>query len=96
MKVVVSDAADRDLLQIHSYIAERNPRAAEALLSEVDKKFQSLSQFPFIGRGRPSLGTDIRSVVVGSYVIFYTVGPGAITIVRVLHGRRDIDAEFRR
>ena len=60
------------------------------------KNSRARHNFRLSDEGAPSLGTDIRSVVVGSYVIFYTVGPGAITIVRVLHGRRDIDAEFRR
>jgi toxin ParE1/3/4 len=96
MKVVVSDAADKDLLQIYSYVVEHNPRAAESLLGEIDTKFQNLARFPFIGRARPSLREGIRSVVVGSYVILYTVDRSAITVVRVLHGRRDIDAEFRK
>jgi plasmid stabilization system protein ParE len=32
MKVLVSDKARRDLLLVYSYIAERNPTAAEKIL----------------------------------------------------------------
>jgi len=33
-------------------------------------------------------------VLVSPYVIFYRVGESSIDIVRVLHGRRDLDAIF--
>jgi plasmid stabilization system protein ParE len=56
MKVLLSDKASRDLLRIYSYIAERNPTAAEALVRRIDEKFDQLSDLPFIGReGRASL-----------------------------------------
>ncbi|WP_306796729.1 type II toxin-antitoxin system RelE/ParE family toxin [Mesorhizobium sp. GbtcB19] len=38
-----------------------------------------------------SLG--IRHLVVGEYLTFYRIGDDAIEIVRVLHGRRKIEAE---
>jgi plasmid stabilization system protein ParE len=38
----------------------------------------------------------MRSVVVGMYVIFCVIERDHITVVRVLDGRRDIDAEFQR
>ena len=75
---------------------QRSPAAAESVLSRVDEKFRQLSGLPFIGRERSSLAPGIRSVVVGTLVIFYTVGRDSITIVRVIDGRMDIDEEFRR
>jgi len=96
MKVLLSDKASGDLLRIYCYIAERNPAAAEALVQRIDQKFDQLSELPFIGRERSSLAPGLRSVIVGNHLIFYTVGLEAITIVRVIDGRMDIDAEFRR
>ena len=96
MKIFVSDAADKDLLQIYAYLFERNPVAAGSLAREINSKFGNLSRFPFIGRERTSLGPGLRSIVAGAYVIFYTVDPDRIAIVRILHGHRDIDAEFQR
>jgi toxin ParE1/3/4 len=96
MKILVSRKAASDLLQIYSYVAQRNPRAAEAIVHQIDIKFDQLTRFPFIGRERPSLAPELRSVVVGTHLIFYTVGSDRITIVRVIDGRRDIDEEFRR
>lgn len=96
MKIFVSEQADADLLQIFSYLGDRNPAVAEAVADEIDRKFENLSHSPFIGRERSRLAPEMRSIVVGMYVIFYAVGRDRITIVRVLDGRRDIDAEFQR
>jgi len=96
MKVFVSDQADADLLQIYKFLAERNPDAAESLSREINRKFQNLGDFPFIGRDRSTLAEGMRSIVTYPYVIFYMVEHDRIAIVRVLHGRRDIDAEFQR
>ncbi len=96
MKIFISEDADRDLLNIHSYIAERNPAAAVALAHEFKEKLTSLSRFPSIGRDRSNLVKGIRSVVAGNYIIFYRIDSDQVTIMRFLDGRRDIDAEFGR
>jgi plasmid stabilization system protein ParE len=98
MKIFVSRKANGDLLLIYSYLVQRNPNAADDLARRIDGKFDGLSRFPFIERER-SLRPGIRSTVVGTHVIFYTVESDLITIVRVIDGRRDIrdiDEEFRR
>jgi toxin ParE1/3/4 len=38
------------------------------------------------------LGDDIRSCAHGNYVIFFAAAPEEVTIIRVLHGTRDIPA----
>ncbi|AGA33921.1 hypothetical protein TVNIR_2267 [Thioalkalivibrio nitratireducens DSM 14787] len=43
-------------------------------------------------RLRPELGDDIRSSAYGNYVIFFVALPEEITIIRILHGARDIPA----
>jgi toxin ParE1/3/4 len=96
MKIFVSDQADADLLQIYRYVAERNPAAAEAIIRRIDRTFENLMRFPFIGRDRASLARGIRSIVANNYVVFYAVERDRVTIVRVLDGRRDIDTEFQR
>ena len=92
MKVLLSDKASRDLLRIYSYIAERNPTAAEALIRRIDQKFDQLADLPFIGRQRSSLAPGLRSVLVGNHLIFYSVGADS----SVIDGCMDIDEEFRR
>jgi toxin ParE1/3/4 len=96
MKVVLSDKANSDLFRIYSYINEHNPLAAEAILAQIDKKFEQLTWFPFIGRERSSLSPGLRSALVGKHLILYFVHDDNIVVVRVIDGRMDIDEEFRR
>jgi plasmid stabilization system protein ParE len=59
MKVVVAEQAAADVLQIYRYLAQRNRDAAESIVSEVDRKFENLGRFPFIGRDRSNLRPGI-------------------------------------
>ena len=96
MKIVWSERAESDLLQIYTYLAERNLKAADALVQEVDAKFKNLTRFPFIGRERSSLAPGLRSILIGTHLIFYLIERDRIVIVRVIDGRMDIDQEFKR
>ena len=96
MKIFISERAKRDLLQIFSYVAERNQFAADNIIEAIDSKFEQLSRFPFIGRERTSLAEGLRSIVARTHLIFYTVERERITIVRVIDGRMDVDEEFQR
>ena len=96
MKIVTSDKARDDLRRIYGYLAIRNPQAADALIREIDERFKNLSRFPFIGRERSSLAPGLRSVLVGTHLIFYLVERDRIVVVRVIDGRMDIDEEFKR
>jgi toxin ParE1/3/4 len=46
-----------------------------------------------MGRPRPEFGEELRSFVVGRYVIFYELGPAVLQVVRVMHSARDISAD---
>jgi toxin ParE1/3/4 len=96
MKVFLSEKARSDLLQFYGYLVERTPSAARAALETINAKFANLTQFPFIGRERSTLGPRVRSLVAGTQVIFYTVEEDRIIVIRILDGRRDIDEEFKR
>jgi plasmid stabilization system protein ParE len=50
MKIILADKAKSDLFRIYSYIEQRSPAAAEKILARIDKKFDQLTWFPFIGR----------------------------------------------
>ena len=49
---------------------------------------------PEVGRQRPDLAPNLRSLPAGNYVIFYRPIPDGIQLIRVLHGARDIPAIF--
>jgi toxin ParE1/3/4 len=96
MKIFRSEKAERDLLQIYAYLADWNPQAADALIEEIDAKFKNLTRFPFIGRKRSSLAPEMRSILVGTHLIFYIVERDRIVVVRIIDGRMDVDEEFKR
>jgi len=84
-----------DLAEIWDYIAEDSTARADTFSALIDDKFHALARRPGIGRARPELGKDIRSFVVGQYVVLYLPLPNGIDVIRVLHGARDIAEIFR-
>ena len=84
----------QDLADIWAYIADDNPSRADAFADLIDEKLQALARHPRMGRVRSELSADLRSFVVGRYVIFYLPLRNGIDIVRVIHGARDIQTIF--
>ena len=96
MRIVLSDKAKDDLLRIHHHIEERSASAADAFVKRIDANFENLARFPFIGRERSHLAPGLRCLVVGPYLMFYTVDSAEIAVLRVIDSRMDVDAEFQR
>jgi toxin ParE1/3/4 len=90
----IRERALRDLSEIWSYIAEDSQSHADRLALRVDRTFKLLSRRPEIGRRRPELYPELRSLTVGDYVIFYLPMAKGIDVIRVLHGARDIESMF--
>lgn len=84
----------KDLEEIHDYIAGENSPAALRLLNLIEKKCESLTKTPTMGRLREELAPGLRSLPVKKFVIFYRQNKGRIEIIRMLHGARDIVALF--
>jgi toxin ParE1/3/4 len=85
--------ARADLDSIWTYIAADNGKAADALLDRIGTVYEMLVRNPLAGRRRPDLGEDLHSFAVGNLVIFYRPRSYGIEVVRVIHGRQDIDAD---
>jgi len=88
--------AERDLIEIWAYIAADSDVFADATLDRIEAKLLTLAGQPMLGRARPELRAGLRSFAVGNYVLFYDFDERGITLVRVLHGARDIDRQFDR
>ncbi len=89
-KVVKSPDAERDLLEIWVYIAERNFDAADELLETFDEKLRTLAEFPGMGPERNDLAPQLRMFPVGNYVLLYRPVATGIELVRVAHGARNL------
>jgi toxin ParE1/3/4 len=90
----ISPRASADLIEIWSYIADDSVANADAFVDKLYQTIQALGRQPGSGRQREELAPGIQSFPVGRYIIFYRGVAGAIEIVRVLHGARDIESIF--
>ncbi len=92
--VKIAAAAEQDLKEIWSYVAENNPEAASKLIKEITRRFAVLRDHPRMGREQEKLLVNLRSFAVKNHIIFYQTFEGGIEILRVLHSSRDIESIF--
>lgn len=52
-----------------------------------------LTENPLVGRERVDLRRGLRSFAVRNYVILYLPHSDGVEVLRVMHGRQDIDAD---
>jgi toxin ParE1/3/4 len=93
----VSPRAQADLDDIWFYAAKESGsiEIANRLIDTITNRFLLLAGFLYIGRSRDEdLGPGCRSLTVGEHIIVYCVENGDVLILRVVHGRRDLDALF--
>ena len=94
-QVVWSLEADRDLLDIWSFLASAaSPEVADDQIRKIVRACEPLSDQPLLGRMRDELVPGLRSKIAYPHVIFYRVTTAAVEIVRVFDGRRDLDDIF--
>lgn len=86
--------AETDILEIWDYIAEDSMVEADRWVDRLDERFALWATQPMMGRSRDELAPGVRSLAFGRYVVFFEPLQDGIDVVRVLHGTRDIDANF--
>jgi toxin ParE1/3/4 len=93
--VIWSPEAFADLEEIWTYYAGVAGRqTADNMARRISDACRVLDEHPLAGRARDELRLGIRSFTTRPHVIFYRLIAGIPEIVRVLDGRRDIDAIF--
>jgi len=92
VKVVVTAAAELDLIEIGEYIAlDDLPRAVsfvQELIDHCHRIGETPRLYPFVPRYEH---WGIRRCVHGNYLIFYRAREETVEIVHVLHGARDYE-----
>ena len=95
-KIEIAARAKRDMREVYEYISGnlKEPNAADRLLDKIETKIISLKSMPLrhaIERDEQLKLRNLRKLIVGNYLVFYTVNEKAETvfIVRVLYARRD-------
>jgi toxin ParE1/3/4 len=94
MRLLRTPAAERDLIDIWTYIATDNPDAADRLLDAIGERIRHLLDQPRMGRMRPDIAADARFLPIGNYVVLYRLTDEVVEIVRVVHGARDVTSLF--
>lgn len=94
----VSPQARGDLQQIWDHIARESgsPAIATNHVEAITLRFGFLADHPFAGRARDhDLGPGRRSFPSRRHIIVYQVVGRDVLILRVAHGRRDLEALMR-
>ncbi len=84
-----SPLARRRLQDIHEYISQDRPRAAELLAMRILAAVDTLRNYPHLGRKGSNPGT--RELVIGTtpYIVIYRVDPQQIRILTIWHGAQN-------
>jgi toxin ParE1/3/4 len=85
-----STLAELDLISIWEYSLEQwDATQADKYLDELDKGIGALADNPELGADRGSVRAGYRALLINSHAVYYTITPGAIFIVRILHEGMD-------
>lgn len=96
-RLQLTEAADRDLIEIAMHIASESmsPEVALAFVERLSARCEQLASLPAtLGTARPDLRPDIRSTPCQGYVIFFRYRDDVLEVVNVLHASRDVIRYF--
>jgi toxin ParE1/3/4 len=91
VKVVVREAAARDLDDILDWISKDNPQAAARLARRIQMRIDRLATSGLPHVGRPGFRAGTRELVEAPYIIVYIVDEAAdeITVLAIFHSARN-------
>lgn len=95
-KLIWSPASVDDLQSISDFIRRDSEHYANQVCEALVEAAEELLQFPRLGWRVPETDNDaIRERIVYRYRLIYRVRTGAIEIVAVIHGARDVGPALR-
>jgi toxin ParE1/3/4 len=94
-QVVFRQQAWRDLERIDKRIRDEDPRAAERFRANILRRIGLLESSPEAAHPRPKFGRDIRTIPIGRYIVIVRVTVPKVTVLRILHGARDLPKLLR-
>jgi plasmid stabilization system protein ParE len=96
-RVVVTAQAKHDLRRILSNLNERaGYRVAERYAADFKSVYRRLAEVPAGGPPRPELGPDARIAIVLPYLVIYDYSDDLVTVLRILHAKRNITRDLIR
>ena len=90
MKVILSNEAKNNLVNIFDHIALDNPTRAYSFTEELKERMEDLELFPLSGKQVMTRGRRKRRLMFGKYKIFYKVNKkiNHIEIEYIEHGAK--------
>ena len=82
--------ARSDLKEIRDFIAQDKPKTASRYMAVLKQKCDLLANFPELGVYREEY-CGLYKFSVDEYLIFYKPSKAGINVIRILHGKRDIE-----
>jgi toxin ParE1/3/4 len=95
-RVEITRAAERDVVGIYEYIADRSPERAGKWFAEIERQAQALSQNPKRCPVIPEaddIGLEYRHLIWSHYRTVFRIQGGTVYVVRVIHGAQLLDTE---
>lgn len=93
MKVVLTEAAKADLIEIGDFICIHSPKRAASFISELLDRCNTLRDmpraFPLVPRYEQH---GVRRLVYRDYLIFYRFSEERVEIIHILNGARDYES----
>jgi toxin ParE1/3/4 len=86
--------AELDAIEIWVHVARRDAGAADRLVDRLTESIERLAAQPMLGRSADHLLPGLRSLPVGDYLIFYRPDDEGVSVVRIIHGARQITPEL--
>lgn len=93
MRIVVLEAAYRDIESIVEWFERDNPSAASNMAARILSTIEDLGDFPGLGHPGWVAGTREWLVRNSPYIIVYSPHDDLVDVIAVFHGARDRDRE---
>jgi antitoxin ParD1/3/4/toxin ParE1/3/4 len=93
MKYRLTEAAKRDVRGIveHIRVVQKSPQNAKLVATRLKAQFAQLVRTPGIGHAREELEDDAaRVIAISSVLVIYDPTLKPLTILRVIHGARNL------
>jgi toxin ParE1/3/4 len=96
-RVSITRAAENDIEQAWSSIAQDSPEAADKFIGRLEEQIETLETFPNrcpLIPENENLGTRYRHMVFGDYRTVFRLARRTVYVLRVIHGVRLLDASM--
>jgi toxin ParE1/3/4 len=90
MRLILSNCAKEDLLEIWEFIADHDELAADRYIDHLRDRALELLRFPELGRARNEIHPNLRSLLARNHLLFHKIKSEEVQTLRILHGVMDL------